>query len=354
MSRAEDDDGDVAPAVKVRGRALQWAQFGISLAVLAVLFGWALPRYVDYGEVWAAVARLTAGEVIVLALLGLTWTLVDSIVFTSVIPGLRFLAGYRAWLASNAVAAFAPSPVDLAVRYAVYASYGLGRRVVASGVMLSGVLTSAVKLGAALFALVAIAVRGVADGVMLAAGAAVTILVVVLAVRALRSDTVVAAVGHAVERAYNAVIARRITHRPVRRLDRWALDFRTLLFETLADRWRIAVPAAVLAELILFAALLASARFLDISPTDVPVGDLLTAFALGLAATLLPVLRSGLGASELIYLVVLSDRASGLADDIAAAAFTQRVFTWLLPVVIGLVVLLDLVRRYGRRGRRGG
>lgn len=321
-------------------------QFALSIAVLVALFGWALPRYVDYGEVWAAINRLRAGEVLVLASLGLAWTVIDSVVFTSVIPGLGFIPGYRAWLASNAVAAFAPSPVDLAVRYTVYASYGLRRSVVVSGVMLSGVLTMAIKLLAAVLALTVVGARGVAEGSAFAGAAIVLVVVVALGVRAVRSDTVVAGAGRLTERAYNGVIARWVTHRPLRRLDRYALDFRTLLLSTLADRWRIAVPAAVLAETVLFGALLAAVRFVEITPSEVSWRQLLVAFGLGLAATLLPILRSGLGASELIYLVVLAGQGSALADDIAAAAFTQRVFTWLLPVVIGGVVLLDVVRRH--------
>lgn len=324
-------------------------QFALSITVLVVLFGWALPRYIDYADVWAAVDRLRVGEVVVLAALGLAWTIVDSVVFTSVIPGLGFIAGYRAWLASNAVAAFAPSPVDLAVRYAVYASYGLRRSVVASGVMLSGVLTMAIKLLAAFLALAVVGARGVADGAAVAGAAILLVAATALGVRALRSDAVVARLGRVVERLYNGVIARWVTHRPLRRLDRYALDFRTLLLSTLAERWRIAVPAALLAETILFVALLAAVRFVEVTPSEVSWRQLLVAFGLGLAATLLPILRSGLGASELIYLVVLTGQTSALADDIAAAAFTQRVFTWLLPVLIGCVVLLDVVRRHALR-----
>lgn len=345
MSRPEERDRGTLPEPATAPRTIRWVQFALSVALLVGLFGWALPRYVDYADVWAAVDRLRAGEVLVLAALGLTWTVVSSIAFTSVIPGLGFVAGYRAFLASNAVAAFAPSPVDLAVRYAVYAGYGLSRSVVASGVMLSGVLTMAVKVLAAVFALAMVGSRGATNGTTVLGVAIAVSALAVLGVRALHSDRFVAGAGRLVERIYNAVIARWITHRPVHAVDRYALDFRTLLLSTLADRWRIALPAAVLAEAVLFVALFAAVRFVDITPAQVRWPDLLVAFGLGLAATLLPILRSGLGASELIYLVVLSGQGSALADSIAAAAFTQRVFTWLLPVVLGCVVLLDVVRR---------
>lgn len=349
MNRPRDRNGDQLSEPATGSRAARWIQFSLSLAALAALFGWALPRYIDYAEVWAAVDRLSADEVTVLLLLGLVWTVVNSIAFTSVIPGLGFTAGYRAFLASNTVAAFAPSPVDLAVRYAVYAGYGLERRVVASGVMLSGVLTAAVKLLAAVVALAVLGVRDAAGGATVAGAAVVVAAVALVGLRVLRSDTITAGAGRLVERTYNSVIARRFARRPLDGLDDVALDFRTLLLSTLADRWRIALPAALLSEVVLYVALLLAVRFVDIPQSAVPWQGLLIAFSLGLAATLLPILRSGLGASELIYVVVLSGQSSALADNIAAAAFTQRVFTWLLPVVIGCVVLLDVVRRHVSR-----
>ncbi len=68
--------------------------------------------------------------------------------------------------------------------------------------------------------------------------------------------------------------------------------------------------------------------------------------------SLLPSWRSffptpgGVGATEAVYVLVLTIPTDGaFADEIAAAAFLVRIFTWLLPIVYGAPALLLFNRR---------
>lgn len=343
---AEPDSGD-APA------GVRWFEIPVSIVALAVLFGWLLPRFIDYGDVWRTIGTLTTGQVVALLLLGLTWTVVDSVVFTSVIPGLGPLVGYRGWLASNAVAGVAPSPLDLIVRYGVYAGSGVERATVASGVVLSGLLTGGIRLLAPTIALVVLMERGTSIGVP---ATAVRLLVgalavaVVTVVAALASRSLAVRVGTALARLHGSTIARWWTHHPIAEPGRWALVFRDRLLSTLSRRWVVALCAALASQTLLFVTLVVAVRMVGVPTGVIGWQEVLLAFALGTGATLLPVLRSGIGTSELVYLLVLRDTAGpGVLDQIAAGAFTQRIFTWLLSVALGSVVLVHWLFTRRRR-----
>lgn len=341
-----DSGGGTAPGIR-------WFEIPVSIVALVAVFGWLLPRFIDYGDVWRTIGGLVVWQGLVLLLLGLTWTVVDSVVFTSVIPGLPPLVGYRGWLASNAVAGVAPSPLDLLVRYGVYASSGVDRATVGSGVVLSGILTGGIRMLAPTTALVVLLATGSSVGVP---ATAVWLLVGALAaaaaavVAALAFPSVAVVVGAALARLHRVTIARWWTHRPITDPGPWALAFRDQMLATVSRRWIIALCAALASQALLFATLVVAVRMVGVPGTAVGWPELLLAFALGTGTTLLPVLRSGVGTSELVYLLVLRASAgSGVLDQIAAGAFTQRIFTWLLSVALGSVVLVHWLLTRRRR-----
>jgi len=52
-----------------------------------------------------------------------------------------------------------------------------------------------------------------------------------------------------------------------------------------------------------------------------------------------------LGAVELTYIWLLAGDDPRLADSVAAATFTHRIFFWLLPIVVGVFPLISWLRR---------
>ncbi len=360
---APDRDAGIGAGPTGSGRRVRWWELPVSVLALAIVFGWLLPRFVDYGDVWRTITALTAGQLVTLLLLGLAWTVVDTVVFTSVIPGLPPVVGYRGWLASNAVAGVAPTPLDLLVRYGVYASSGVDRATVASGVVLSGILTGGIRLLLPAVALVVLLAQGSSVGVPavavwgLVGGLAVAAVGIAAA---LASPGVAVAVGSGLARLHRVTIARWWTDRPIAEPDRWALGFRDLLLATLSRRWPVALCAALVSQALLFTTLLVAVRMVGVPATEVAWPRLLLAFALGTGTTLLPVLRSGVGTSELVYLLVLRASVDAeVLDQVAAAAFAQRIFTWLLSIVLGSIVLVHWLlsrrRRWGwRSGSAGG
>ena len=61
----------------------------LMLGALALVFGWLLPRFIDYQEVWDALTELDALEVVVLFGLGLARVSTEALMYRYVTAGAR-------------------------------------------------------------------------------------------------------------------------------------------------------------------------------------------------------------------------------------------------------------------------
>jgi uncharacterized membrane protein YbhN (UPF0104 family) len=101
--------------------------------------------------------------------------------------------------------------------------------------------------------------------------------------------------------------------------------------------------------LVSFTVLLMALRFLGVTSADAGTGLVFVAYSVGLIAALAPLLPQGLGAVELVYvLMIAGTEESDLADTVMAAAFTHRIFTWFLPIVWGFIPLVAWRREVAR------
>jgi uncharacterized protein (TIRG00374 family) len=87
-------------------------------------------------------------------------------------------------------------------------------------------------------------------------------------------------------------------------------------------------------------------RFVGVTTTDASVLEIFVAFSIGLIASMIPILPQGVGAVELVSVWILAGQVgTDLADQIAAAAFTHRIFMWFIPMLVGLIPLSMWRRR---------
>jgi uncharacterized membrane protein YbhN (UPF0104 family) len=70
-------------------------------AALVLVFGWLLPRFVDYDDVWDAPTRLAGWELVVLLGLGLARVPTEALMYRAFLPGLGLWRGSEAYLSSN-------------------------------------------------------------------------------------------------------------------------------------------------------------------------------------------------------------------------------------------------------------
>jgi uncharacterized membrane protein YbhN (UPF0104 family) len=95
--------------------------------------------------------------------------------------------------------------------------------------------------------------------------------------------------------------------------------------------------------------LLAAVRFVGLGTDLLSWTEVLYAFALGTIAAIIPLTPGNIGVTELILLGVLGLGAANMESQILAAALLYRIFTWMLPVPLGIASYL--LWRYTSRVR---
>ncbi len=107
------------------------------------------------------------------------------------------------------------------------------------------------------------------------------------------------------------------------------------------------------AQAIFFVGLVLSMRFMGVTAEQAPVGIIFDAYAVGLLLSMIPIFPGGLGVVELAYVGVIVGNSGNteLATAVTAGAFVHRIFTWLVPIIVGLIPLSawrrDMVKRQG-------
>ena len=96
------------------------------------------------------------------------------------------------------------------------------------------------------------------------------------------------------------------------------------------------------AQAVFFTALVLSMRFMGVTTEQASVGIIFDAYAVGLLLSMIPIFPGGLGVVELAYVGVIVGNSGNteLATAVTAGAFVHRIFTWLVPIIIGLLPLI--------------
>jgi hypothetical protein len=92
--------------------------------VLGLVFGWLLPQFIDYQEVWQTLRQLDGWEVLVLLGLGLARVPTEALMYRAFLPGLGLRLGSQAYLSSNLAAQLLPPPSASIVQYGYFHGAG--------------------------------------------------------------------------------------------------------------------------------------------------------------------------------------------------------------------------------------
>ena len=315
--------------------------------VLFFIFVVFLPQFIDYGQVVDSILELTIGQVVLLTLLGIAFMWFSAGLYSTLIPGLGWWVGWKAWAASNSVAFVAPPGADLAIRFGMYRTAGISGEAAGAGLILSWFFATGYKLVVPIIALTWVLIEeGLNDDLLetitivglagIIGGAALTALI-------LYRESAAKKVGEVGQRWYNGMAGGKWKFPEAEGLDVKLVDFRAQVMGTVKARWFPAVVVTLLAQAIFFAGLVLSMRFMGVTADQATVGIIFDAYAVGLLLSMIPIFPGGLGVVELAYvgIIVGTSGNTELATAVTAGAFVHRIFTWLLPIVIGLIPLIE-------------
>jgi putative heme transporter len=190
----------------------------VSVALVAAIFGFALPHFASYHSVWTSMTGMTVPRAMLViaaaaASMATTW-----IMICSVLPSIRLREAAVVNLGSNAVASTLPAGGALAmgVSWAMLSSWDVGTGEYVLYTLVSGIWNVFARLGLPVLALVILLRDGQPGaGLIAAAAAGLVLLVVAAAVLGflIRSESFALRAGHAVQRVLN--LACRLVRRRV-------------------------------------------------------------------------------------------------------------------------------------------
>jgi putative heme transporter len=317
----------------------------VSAAVIAAIFGFAVPHFASYRSVWASMGAMTWPQVLLVAGAAAASMVSTWIMICSVLPSIRLREAAVVNLGSNAVANTLPAGGALAmgVSWAMLSSWGVGTADYVLYTLVSGIWNVFARLGLPLLALlVLVTATRPGAGLIAAAAVGLALLAALAAGLALlmRSESFALGAGRALQPAL--ALAARVARRPAcADLPGALLGFRDRAGALIAARgWRITAATAA-SNLTLWLVLLAALRGIGLTQAQVPWQTTLAAFAFVRLLTVLPITPGGLGLTELGLIAILAVGAGHRATaQVTAAVLLYRAVTYLPPIPLGAIACL--------------
>jgi uncharacterized protein (TIRG00374 family) len=331
-----------APATERTRKPLGWKKivgYVVSIVIVVGIFAWAIPKFADYRDVWAAIKTLTPVE---------TWSLVGATLFNLVtywwanqaaLPGLGIGKAAVLTQTTTSVANTLPAGGAIAVglTYSILDSWGFTGTSVALYVGVTGIWNIFTKLGLPMLALVFLALSGhLTTTYIVAAILGVGVLGVAIALFALvfRSEAFATKIGNGMGRV--ASWFRRLRHKPpVTTWGEGAARFRRDTIVLVRHRWFRLSLTTVLSQVALFLVLLLSLRHLGVSEDEVSTAEAFAVYAFSRLLSAIPITPGGVGVIDLGYIGGLTAFHGAEEAQIVAAVLLFRALTFGLQIPIG-------------------
>jgi uncharacterized protein (TIRG00374 family) len=317
----------------------------VSAAIVAAIFGFALPRFASYRSVWASLGAMTWPQALLVGAAAAGSMASSWVVICSVLPSIRLREAAVVNLGSNVVANTLPAGGALAmgVSWAMLSSWGISTAEYVLYTLVSGIWNVFARLGLPVLALlVMVTVSRPGAGLIAAAVVGLALLATATAGFGLllRSESFALCAGRILQRVV-AVAFRLVRRQLPPDVAGWLPGFRGQTAALLAARgWRITAATAV-SNLTLWLVLLACLRGTGLSQAQVPWQTSLAAFAFVRLLTVLPITPGGLGITELGLIAILAAGAGHRASaQVTAAVLLYRAVTYLPSIPLGALACL--------------
>ena len=326
----------------------------VSVAVIAGVFAFALPKIANYGDVWGVVKDLSWEWICALLGAVLLNTATYGPPWMAALPGLRYLHATRVTLASTAMSTVAPggAAVGMATSFAMLRAWGFSGRPVGLAVVVTSVWNQLVILGIPIIALAGVAAEGGSNRTLeLVALIALAVFIAIV-------------LGFAIGLS-SARLARRVGDRSARTIS-WAkgligkapvkwkgesfVRFRGETIGLIRERWAFLTFATLAGHLTVFIVLLLSVRAVGTPRAEITIVEAFAAWAIARVLGSIPITPGGVGFVELgLSGVLVAFGASN--DEAVAATLIYRFLTVFPTLVFGL--LSAATWKLGHRPREG-
>ncbi|NUT34704.1 MAG: flippase-like domain-containing protein [Hamadaea sp.] len=322
-----------------RREKIIWAA---GVLAMVVVFVWVVPQVASYAEIGQALRGLSAAEFLMLLGLGLAVIALNGWSAVAALPGLSWARGTQTGLVGNFLTALFPTGADLAARYAMCRSWGFSTDDTTTAVALAGIGRYLTMLLLPVVGTSAVLITGRGDEytpLLFALGCTALVLMVGIPWLLLRREDYAHRFAHRLEKVVGRA-AKRLRRPAPRGIAARVLRARDHIAVGVRRHAPLVVVTQVLATAVSFLILLGALRSVGLDKETLAPSQVLYAYAIGTVAALVPLTPGNLGVTELILIGVLGLQSDDLNAQLVAATLLFRVFTWLLPVPLGMASFL--------------
>jgi uncharacterized membrane protein YbhN (UPF0104 family) len=313
----------------------------IGIAIL-VVFGWVLPQFIDYDDVWQALTQLDGWEVLILFALGLARVPSEALMYRAFLPGLGLWRGSEAYLSSNLASQLLPPPSASIVQFGYFR--GAGYEPDAAGLAAFGsfVFPAIGRFLLPIVALVLLLATGEVTGtVWLAGGLAIAIsgIAGIACYLLLRAERSASWLGAKLQRPLSRILVR-LGREPFDDGAGKAVGLRTRALAILREGWALGTIGVAANLVLTYLILLGSLRFVGVTSAELSAPAAFAAFAIAFwAGAVFPITGSGLGVVDAVLIAMLVELGSASDDALVAAALLWRVFYSVITLPLGAITL---------------
>jgi uncharacterized membrane protein YbhN (UPF0104 family) len=333
---------DTSPTPVPRALWRRLLRPAVVIAALALVFGWLLPQFIDYQQVWDALTELNAWEVAVLLGLAIARVPTEALMYRAFLPGLRLWRGTEAYLSSNLAGQMLPPPAPSVVQYGYFRGGGYAADTAGLAALGSFLFPTIGRFLLPVVALLLLLITGHVNGSILLAGGISLVVTTVAGIAGyyfLRGEPSARWLGAKLQRPLTWILAK-FKRDPIEDSAGRAAQLRTNTLTALREGWALGSIGVAANLLLTYLILLAALRFVGASGSELSTVDAFAAFAIAFwAGAVFPIMGSGLGVVDAVLIAALIELSSASDDVLVAAALLWRVFYSVIPLPLGAITL---------------
>jgi uncharacterized membrane protein YbhN (UPF0104 family) len=312
------------------------------IVALAVVFGWLLPRFIDYEAVWAALRELDGWEVVALGGLGLGRIPTEALMYRAFLPGLSLWRGTDAYLSSNLAGQVLPPPAPSVVQYGYFRGGGYEPEAAGLAALGSFLFPTIGRLMLPVVAVVLLVIAGEVNRSLLLAGGISLVFAVVSGIAGycfLRTERSARWLGAKLQRPLSWILVR-LKRDAIQDGAGRAARLRDDTVAVVREGWALGTVGVAANLFVTYLILLAALRFVGAPASELPAVDVFAAFAIAFwAGAVFPITGSGLGVVDTVLIAALIEVSSVSGEVLVAAALLWRVFYSVIPLPAGAITL---------------
>jgi uncharacterized membrane protein YbhN (UPF0104 family) len=342
MTTTSSKDSTKQQKTSVKRRVFQLISWLISFGLLYWIFFVKLPQDVDISQVWTTVQALTLSQNFFLCMAGLLTVWAVGWTAATVLPGLPVSKATEASVVGQMTSVALPPPLDMVIRFTMYKTYGFSADKSAIAVVIAGIARYFTVVAIPLIGMAAIIIAGQGSSrtVVWFIGVGIVFLFALWLMRLILSSKKSAkAVGVVVQKIVN--IARKLIRRkPLTNLSDDVVDFGARTSDVAVTHFKPIAVSNIAWGLSCFVVFLLSVRFCGIDASIMSTPVVLLIAGCMLLLNCIPLTPGGIGISEAVLLSVIPFSGPEVEAAFTAALFVYRVYTWLLPMPLGIVAYI--------------